>query len=244
MPHLHATTAIEAINDFEAENKRLLERALAAENAAKILEEQNIHLRQQVNYCMEQHMPKIVPSQRTFQNPRKRNTEYSTTTPLSAFNSMMDQVEAESLSTPIDHTPTPLPRRKSSLPSQSPVSPHKNEITPNQFGPTGFIPSRRPPPIPERTNSPLSKVQPRHPEPMRRNAANDVGPIRSNSRVTRISLADAKLRAKPLPPLGPMAPSAIPGVVEMGSTPEDGIPRSQLRSKKSFVKFFRKGKKE
>ncbi|KAB8292914.1 hypothetical protein EYC80_007279 [Monilinia laxa] len=42
---LHATTAIDAINEFEAENKRLLERALAAENAAKILEEQNIDLR-------------------------------------------------------------------------------------------------------------------------------------------------------------------------------------------------------
>ncbi|ESZ90598.1 hypothetical protein SBOR_9017 [Sclerotinia borealis F-4128] len=241
---LHATTAIEAINDFEAENKRLLERVLAAENTAKILEKQNFDLRRKVNYCMEQHRPKTAPSQRTSQNPNKRVTGYITTTPLSAFNTMMDQVEAEYLAPIINDPPTPLPRRKSSLPSQFPVPLQQSEITPNEFGPNGFIPSRRPPPIPESTNVLSSKFQTRHPDAVRRNIINNSGTTRSNSRMTRISLADSKLRAKPLPPLGPMAPSAIPGVVEIGSTREDPIPRSQLRSKKSFAKFFWKGKKE
>ncbi|KAF7876328.1 hypothetical protein EAF04_001421 [Stromatinia cepivora] len=240
---LHATTAIDAINDFEAENKRLLERAIAAEKAAKQLEEQNIDLRQQINYCMEQHRPKTAPSQVSSQNPRKRGTGYSTTTPLSAFNTMMDHVEADYSPTTINDTPTPLPRRKFSLPTQSPVS-QQSEITPNRLGPNGFIPSRRPPPIPEGTNVHLFRVQCRHPDMVRKNDVNNLGTICSNSRITRISLADAKLRAKPLPPLGPMAPSAIPGVVEIGSTHEDSIPRSQLRAKKSFAKFFRKGRKE
>ncbi|KAG4026157.1 hypothetical protein MFRU_044g00280 [Monilinia fructicola] len=241
---LHATTAIDAINEFEAENKRLLERALAAENAAKILEEQNIDLRRKVNYCMEQHRPKTAPSQKTSGNPRKRNTGYGTPTPLSAFNTMMDQAEAEYLSAFTNGIPTTLPRRKSSLPFQSPVSLPQSETSPSRFGPNGFIPSRRPPPIPKGTNSTSSNSQIRHLNTTGTNDIKNVATTRSNSRMTKISLADAKLRSKPLPPLGPMAPSAIPGVVEIGSTPEDFNSRLQLRPKKSFAKFFRKGKKE
>ncbi|APA14412.1 hypothetical protein sscle_12g091820 [Sclerotinia sclerotiorum 1980 UF-70] len=159
---LHAITAIDAINDFEVENKRLLERAIAAEKAAKRLEEQNMDLRRQVNYCMGQHRPRTAPSQITFQNPRKRGTEYSTKTPLSAFNTMMDHVETDYLQTPIN-TPTPFPRRNSSLPTQSPVS-QQSKITPNRLGPNGFIPSRRPPPIPEGTKVSLYRIQSRHPD--------------------------------------------------------------------------------
>ncbi|RAL59987.1 hypothetical protein DID88_000613 [Monilinia fructigena] len=240
---LHATTAIDAINEFEAENKRLLERALAAENAAKILEEQNIDLRRKVSYCMEQHRPKTALSQKTSGNIRKRNTGYGTPTPLSAFNKMMDQAEAEYISASTNGTPTPLPRHKSSLPFQSPVS-QRSETTPSRFGPNGFIPSRRPPPIPKGTNSTPSDSHFRHLNTTRKNVMKDVEITRSNSRMTKISLADAKLRSKPLPPLGPMAPSAIPGVVEIGSTPEDFSSRLQLRPKKSFAKFFRKGKRE
>ncbi|KAF7860520.1 uncharacterized protein EAF02_010754 [Botrytis sinoallii] len=236
---LHAATAIDAINDFEAENKRLLERAIAAENAAKILEEQNIDLRRKVNYCMEQHRPKTAPTQRTSQDLRKRNTAYSTTTPLSAFNTMMDHVEAKYLPPPINDTPTPLPRRKNSLPSESLVS-HQGELTPNRFGPSGFIPSRRPPPIPESKKVSSSKDPTRRRDTLKKNDVSTPRTTRSNSRMTKISLSDATLRSKPLP----WAPSAIPGMVEIGSTYEDAAPTSQLRPKKSFAKFFRKAKKE
>ncbi|KAB8292915.1 hypothetical protein EYC80_007280 [Monilinia laxa] len=153
---------------------------------------------------------------------------------------MMDQAEAEYLSASTNGTPNPLPRRKSSLPFQPPVS-QQSETTPSRFGPNGFIPSRRPPPIPKGTKSTPSNSQIRH-----LNTTNDmknVETMRSNSRMTKISLADAKLRSKPLPPLGPMAPSAIPGVVEIGSTPEDFSSRLQLRPKKRFAKFFRKGRR-
>ncbi|QSZ31469.1 hypothetical protein DSL72_001034 [Monilinia vaccinii-corymbosi] len=243
---LHATTAIEAINDFEAENKRLLGRALAAENAAKILEDQNVDLRRRVNYCMQQHRPKTAPSQRISENPRKRNTGYGPTTPVSAFNTMMDQVEAERLATSISDTPTPLLRRKSSLPLQPSIAPPQSEITPNRFGPNGFIPSRRPPPIPKGTNSPSSIAQIQHPNTPRSDT-NNIGTTSSNSQMTKTSLADAKLRAKPLPPLGPlgpMAPSAISGMVEIGSTSENSNSKSRLRPQNRFVQFFRQGRKE
>ncbi|ATZ47655.1 hypothetical protein BCIN_02g09120 [Botrytis cinerea B05.10] len=236
---LHAATAIEAINDFEAENKRLLERAIAAENAAKILEEQNINLRRKVNYYMEQHRPKTAPAQRNSQDLHKRNTTYSKTTPLSAFNTMMDHVEAEYLPPSMNDTPSPLPRRKSSLPSDLLVS-QQSEITPNKFGPSGFIPSRRPPPIPECKKVPSSKNQARYRDTLKKNDVSTPRTTRSNSRMTKISLSDATLRSKPLP----WAPSAIPGMVEIGSTYEDAAPTLQLRSKKSFAKFFRKAKKE
>lgn len=200
---------------------------------------------------MEQHRPKTAPSQsqRTSQHPHKRNTGYTTTTPLSAFNTMMDQVEAERIPTPTNTTPTPLPRHKSPLPSQSPVS-NRSEITPNRFGPNGFIPSRRPPPIPEGMNGLSSnsnfQTHRSHHTMMRRNGGNSVGTTRSNSQMTKISLADAKLRSKPLPPLGPMAQSVIPGVVEIGSAHDDTSPKSQsqLKSKKSIVGFFRRGRKD
>ncbi|KAF7912109.1 uncharacterized protein EAF01_001130 [Botrytis porri] len=235
---LHAATAIDAINDFEAENRRLLERAIAAESVAKLLEEQNLDLRRKVNYCLEQHRPKTAPAQRTSQDLRKRKTAYITTTPLSAFNTMMDHVEAEYSPPPINDTPTPLPRRKSSFPSESLVS-HQGELTPNRFGPSGFIPSRRPPPIPEGKKVSASKDQSRRRDTLKKDPSTPKT-TRFNSRMTKISLSDATLRSKPLP----WAPSAIPGMVEIGSTYEDASPKSQLRPKKSFAKFFRKAKKE
>ncbi|KAF7943541.1 hypothetical protein EAE96_011464 [Botrytis aclada] len=236
---LHAATAIDAINDFEAENKRLLERAIAAENVAKMLEEQNSDLRRKINYCMEQHRPKTAPAQRSSQDQRKRNTAYSTTTPLSAFNTMMDHVEAEHLPPSINDTPTPMPRRKSSLQSESLVS-QQGELTPNRFGPSGFIPSRRPPPIPEGKMVPSSKDQTRRRDTFKKKDVSTPRTTRSSSGMTKMTLSDATLTSKPLP----WAPSAIPGRVEIGSTYEDTAPTSQLRSKKSFAKFFRKTKKE
>ncbi|PQE04489.1 hypothetical protein CJF31_00007309 [Rutstroemia sp. NJR-2017a BVV2] len=247
---IHAAAAIDAINELEAENKRLLGRTLAAENAAKLLEEQNYNLRRKVNYCMEKHRPKTAPSQRTSQHPQKRNVGNSRTTPLSTFNAIMDAKEAEYVPTPVSATPTPLPRHKSSFPSQSPVSPQQTpEITPNQFGPNGFIPSRRPPPIPENMNHFSSK----NPNPLGAKTVQDYQTEeetrRSNQRMARASLAEAKSRSKPLPPLGPMSPSAVPGVVEMADRAISDVspvaaPQMALRPKKSFAKFFRKGKKE
>ncbi|PQE09550.1 hypothetical protein CJF30_00010643 [Rutstroemia sp. NJR-2017a BBW] len=247
---IHAAAAIDAINELEAENKRLLGRTLAAENAAKLLEEQNYNLRRKVNYCMEKHRPKTAPSQRTSQHPQKRNVGNSRTTPLSTFNAIMDAKEAEYVPTPVSATPTPLPRRKSSFPSQSPVSPQQTpEITPNKFGPNGFIPSRRPPPIPENTNHFASKNQ--NPLGVKHVQDNQTEEEirRSNQRMARASLAEAKSRSKPLPPLGPMSPSAVPGVVEMGDRAANEVspvaaPQMALRPKKSFAKFFRKGRKE
>lgn len=155
----------------------------------------------------------------------------------------MDHMEAEYLPTSMKKTPTPLPRRKSSFPSQFTVSPQRSEVIPNKFGPNGFIPSRRPPPIPESPDRAYSKAQIYHPDTMRRNDINP-GATHCNSRMTRISPAEAKNRAKPLPPLGPMGPSAIPGVVEIGSKPEGAMSKSQLRPKRSLANFFRKVRNE
>ncbi|KAM3081250.1 hypothetical protein ACMFMG_005206 [Clarireedia jacksonii] len=247
---VHATAAIDAINEFEAENKRLLGRAMAAENAAKLLEEQNYYLRQRVNYCTERHRPKTAPTQRTSQHPQKRIVRNNGTTPLSAFNAMMDAKEAEHVPTPVSATPTPLPRHKSSFPSQSPVSPQQTpEIIPNKFGPNGFIPSRRPPPIPESMNHFSSKNQnPLGAKNIQNNQIREKT-RRSNHPIARASLAEGKSLSKPLPPLGPMSPSAVPGVVEMGDRNHNDVspiaaPQLALRPKKSFAKFFRKGKKE
>jgi hypothetical protein len=197
---------------------------------------------------MEKHRPKTAPSQRTSQHPQKRINGNSRTTPLSTYNAMLDAKEAEYVPTPVSATPTPLPRRKPSFPSQSPVSPQQTpEITPNKFGPDGFIPSRRPPPIPEGKNHFSSKNQ--NPLGVKKDNPTEEETRRANHRMARASLAEAKSRSKPLPPLGPMSPSAVPGVVEMGDRSSNDVspvaaPQMALRPKKSFAKFFRKGKKE
>ena len=45
----------------------------------------------------------------------------------------------------------------------------------------------------------------------------DGTPISSSTRAKNISLEEARRRAKPLPPLGPMSPSILRGVVEIGT---------------------------
>jgi hypothetical protein len=53
---------------------------------------------------------------------------------------------------------------------------------------------------------------------MRHEVTYDGTPISFSPRPRIISLDEARRRAKPLPPLGPMSPSAVQGVVEMGTS--------------------------
>jgi hypothetical protein len=53
------------------------------------------------------------------------------------------------------------------------------------------------------------------------------------------------MREKPLPPMGPMSPSAIPGRVEIGIGYDDFDDRreEEMKKRKGFKVLFRWGKK-
>lgn len=63
-------------------------------------------------------------------------------------------------------------------------------------------------------------------------------------------MEEARRRAKPLPPLGPMSPSVLRGVVEIGSGSREGQDWRAGRElapekrKRGFNRLFRRGKKE
>jgi hypothetical protein len=62
-----------------------------------------------------------------------------------------------------------------------------------------------------------------------------------------ISLAEAIRREKPLPPMGPMSPSAVPGRVEIGAGYEDFDDRREEggggKKRKGFRILFKWGKR-
>jgi len=70
-------------------------------------------------------------------------------------------------------------------------------------------------------------------------------PISDRPPVQTISLAEAQRREKPLPPMGPMSPSAIPGRVEIGIGCDDFDDQREEEEKKrkGFKVLFRWGKR-
>jgi hypothetical protein len=84
---------------------------------------------------------------------------------------------------------------------------------------------------------------------MRHEVTFDGTPISFSGRAKNISLDEARRRAKPLPPLGPMSPSVVRGVVEL-ETPygidEFGMDAREVERKKNrgFSGLFKRDKKK
>lgn len=211
-----AATVIETMTAIEEDNRQLLERAVAAEEKAKALQEINLSLQNRVAYCDQHHRPKTAPT-------RSRRTA-SEGTPISTFNT-----------TPTRRRPPPLnltPEMKSisrdyDLAARgSPTRPiHRAQAQayPEASGISGPIPG----------------------SVVRQQITYKGTPISYNPPVATISLAEARRREKPLPYIMPLSPSAVPGFVEMGSRAEVcAEERRELRKKKTFGDLFRWGKRQ
>jgi hypothetical protein len=84
---------------------------------------------------------------------------------------------------------------------------------------------------------------------MRHDVTFDGTPISFSPRAKHISLDEARRRAKPLPPLGPMSPSAVRGAVELecpyGIVESDMSARDFERKKcRVFSGLFKREKKK
>jgi hypothetical protein len=84
---------------------------------------------------------------------------------------------------------------------------------------------------------------------MRHEVTFDGTPISFSARAKNISLDEARRRAKPLPPLGPMSPSVVRGVVEL-ETPyvvdEFGVDSKDVECKRrrGFSGLFKREKRK
>lgn len=206
----------ETIAAIELDSRTNLSRAVAAEEEAQLLREENRALQNRIFQCTEHHeRPKTAPSQ-PIRNRAQDIKEFKKEklTPLSAFNRGVDRLV---LNKPL---PPPLPRGSPSfaLPthnSQAQYSHSTSQPSRTHFGPspstTFTAPSnfsnrpmgyRRPPPPP---------LLPPHPL------------YSTNSGIPRKSITLEESRLKPLPPLGPMSPSILRGVVEIGPPMERGL---------------------
>jgi hypothetical protein len=224
---------------------------MAAEKAAKRLQEQNSELQLQIKHYSEsqiQPRPKTAPSQPSMnQRPRHR----SATTPISTFNqSMIDTLPSQ----PQTRADLPGPNRPRHL-SISPSTPLSRPThldlasSPCFTSTTNSNPSFHSSPNPQ---SDTSSSSPRHnahsshsqrhshshshstsrhalqispiiPGSVTRHEVTYAGtPLSSAPRAQIISLDEARRRAKPLPPLGPMSPSIVRGVVEIGGSERMG----------------------
>lgn len=296
---MRAAVAIENITAIEADNRHLLERAVAAEEAARLLQEKNQSLQHRIDYCVNIHRPKIAPGkapraastgnlmssfntayktsvQRTPQTPPLLQAPRTApTTPtasgrrhplplklLPQASPSQDQkskpfsaVDIQNLTLTTPPTPTPSSKRRSSpfILSQPPLSPpDHNGLAPSSF-PTVTFPANphpyrrnRPPPI----RTPHSHTRTACTGSARRGSINKQAithrdmPISSRLNVQTISLSDARRRQKPLPPMGPMSPSTVPGRVEIGIGSDDSksLREADSKKRKGFGVFFKWGK--
>jgi hypothetical protein len=222
-PHLNppaniksrAAAVIETMTAIENDNRQLLERAVAAEKKARVLQEMNLTLQNRVANCVQHHPPKTAPT-------RSRRTA-SEGTPVWTFNTA-----------PIRHRPTPLnitPEIKSisrdyDLAARgSPPRPIRQA-----HAPTYLEASSISGPIPGSV--------------VRQQITYNGTPISSAPPVATISLVEARRREKPLPYIVPLSPSAVPAFVEMGSKVEICAAERELRKKKTFGDLFRCGKRQ
>jgi hypothetical protein len=226
----------ETIAAIEDTNRKLLSRAVAAEEAAKSAEEAARSLREQNSllqlkikqYSENQERPKTAPSQ-----PRRTRYKYtpiggSGPTPLSTFNTSIDQLV---LNKPQPTKPTrpaqPIYPPRHTAPSSLPLSPPAHiDIAPGDPFKMHNFPSptpkqNRPPPLPLKSHSrchshTLEISKPIPGSVTRHEVTYDGIPLIYGARAKNISLDEARRRAKPLPPLGPTTPSVVQGVVEIG----------------------------
>ncbi|KAE8447985.1 hypothetical protein EG329_009908 [Mollisiaceae sp. DMI_Dod_QoI] len=233
----------ETIAAIEHSNRKLLSRAVAAEETAKHLREQNSQLELKVQHCSHNHRPKTAPSQssnraRPHHRPSPSVSDNHDPTPLSTFNATIDKLVLPSKRDSRPREPPPYP------PLQTPVSQTAStpistspyiDLASNRMSITGFptplTQPRRPRPSPLQHRShcysnsfshshSLSHLSISAPIPgsvTRHEVTYEGTPISSSQRAKNISLEEARRRAKPLPPLGPMSPSILKGVVEIGT---------------------------
>jgi hypothetical protein len=229
-----------------------------------LLKDQNQSLQHRIDYCKHQHRPKTAPGK----SPRA----VSAPTPVSTFNTTT-KVEQKLYSTNIPapppcSRPLPIPNRTpylspspsfDGIPNRVNIANQGSNVnmdsytalercpkTPQTPTPTG---KRRPRPSPLALSQPLSSpVLPRgvspspfatipfpaKPHPYRRTRPNE-----------NMTLTQARMREKPLPPNGPMSPSTIPGRVEIGCQLEEWERGKRVdgKKKKGIRILFKLGKK-
>lgn len=252
---------------------------MAAEEAARRLQEQNSELQLQLKtkgynqtQNQSQYRPQTAPSQPS--TSRSKPRQRSATTPFSSFNDTMD--EREYAATPRQtrsYVPPPHPPRHISLSPSTPLSRPKHlDLAPSPllapYSPTSPSARSRPETSALLRASPEFSHCPSNSFSNNRNVRMEISPIIPGS-VTRyevtyagtplshapraqiISLDEARRRAKPLPPLGPMSPSTVKGVVEIGPGSDrevrrgvDGLGVATEKRKRGFSGLFRRSKKE
>ncbi len=256
----------ETIAAIEDSNRQLLSRAVAAEEVAKALMEENSKLQLKIERCSRKTRPKTAPSSPVSRTRPKRAADLNDPTPLSIFNSTIDEliltprhVKNRSHSAP-DRSPPPYPDQPSSLCPKMPLSaPPMSKLMPSPFNnyaaqqphPQPSTHHRRGPSLPT-TPRPKHHLQPQalpQPEPQpqlqpppqlfspfhspavqsparfsstlntpRYDTTNNGIPISSTTRPRNLTLSAFPRKDKPLPPLGPMSPSVLSGLVEIGTT--------------------------
>ncbi|KAK0106323.1 hypothetical protein ONS96_003959 [Cadophora gregata f. sp. sojae] len=267
----------ETIAAIEDSNRKLLSRAVAAEEAAKALLEQNSQLQLKIERCTRKSRPKTAPSSPVSRTRQKRNQDPQSATPLSVFNATIDEqlvtprpVKNRSQSAP-ERPPPPYPDMQTSLWTQAPLSaPAQTELMPSPFNnssnhhsfpiqsqeqqPSTYY--RRPPSLPTTPRppqfqsqsqiqppsnllspfrSPGSQAPPRppplliHREIPRYETRHKLTPAASTPHLRSIRL-DTQFKNKPLPPLGPMSPSVLSGLVEIGTTNRVDDGRGEVKS--------------
>lgn len=225
--------------------------------------EENSELQLKIERCTRKTRPKTAPSSPVSKPRPKWNPDLNDPTPLSVFNSAIDElnrtprpVKNRSQSSP-NRPPPPYPDQHSSLWPKTPLSaPPMSELIPSPFNNNLAIrqPNPQPPTYHRRgpslptTPDPQYRLHP-HPEPRsqfqppqlllspfhspslqsptqfssnpttpRYDTTYDGTPISSTTRPRNLALPDCQRKDKPLPPLGPMSPSVLSGLVEIGTT--------------------------
>jgi hypothetical protein len=250
----------ETIASIEADNRKLLTRAVTAEHIVKVLKEQNSTLQLKIDHCDQHHhrRPRTVSSQPTL---RRQRVQQSPATPLAAFN---DSIDERSM-------PGNSPLRAAPLPPQQP-SPTRTARVSYRSPPS--TPPTRPLPSPTRRTSPRTPPTKAPPRPPRyrlspidtsRSPTSDLSspcqdisspipgsvtkhrvtyqgtPVSFTPQAPIISLAEAQTRMKPLPPV---SPRALHGNVQIGlGIDGNDLEKSMSKRKRGFSALFRKGRK-
>ena len=230
----------QTIAAIEADNRKLLTRAITAESTVKALRERNFNLQLQVDHCERSHrrQPRSVASQ-----PALRHTRQKPTRTPTAPSSVPTQ-SAQSLA--FDKLVTQFPKPKSeSTKSASTKSAPVNSSSPatsyTSFSPATHTPNKPLPSTPIRSNQPAgpplglssspSQITPVKPLFAPRTPP-EFSPIikstqftptpKTTRRATRhpklanASLVEVEMRSKPLPPLLPQSPFMMQTEIQIG----------------------------
>lgn len=219
----------QTIAAIEADNRKLLTRAITAEATVKALRERNASLQLQVDHCERSHRrrPRSVASQSVRQPHRKPTTQTPTQGAQSlAFDKLVTQLPEPISRSQINASAKPEPVKCHS-PAASYTSFSGATNTPNKplpSTPTRLQESIQPPTGLSQSPSLFTPVKPLfapatppYISPITRSP-----PAKASRRMSKhIKLSnppssEARLRSKPLPPLGPWNPSAVGDQIDVG----------------------------